>query len=592
MPWSWQLLHFNRDYAGGGKNESSFQIPLSRPGKATRCRLGSSQFDYQRVVLPVFPHIRPGGARGYTIPCMIDLQPQGLSPIRSVQGRLAPAVLVEYALSRGEARLADQGALVATTGAYTGRAPRDKFLVWDEANQEKIAWGAVNQKVERDLFDRWLDKARRHLQDRDLFVCDGYACADHAYRRTVRVIAEKAWHCLFADRLLLRFGPGEPAEFKPDLTIFHAPDLQFDPERDGTRSEVVIALDLERGLVVIGGTHYAGEIKKSVFTYLNYQMPQQGVFPMHCSANVGLDGKSALLFGLSGTGKTTLSADPARRLIGDDEHGWSDHGIFNFEGGCYAKCINLSAQTEPQIFEAIRFGSVLENVVLDSLTRRPDFSDASLTENTRAAYPIDFIPNAEPTQQAGHPSHILFLTCDAFGVLPPLSRLTPEQALYHFLSGYTAKVAGTEAGVKEPQATFSTCFGAPFLPLHPTRYAEMLHQQLLKHQAQVWLVNTGWTGGPYGQGRRIQLAHTRALVNAVLQNQLFPSAMRADPVFGLLVPESCPQVPPQILLPRATWLEPTEYDKHANHLAALFRKNFTKYGGQTALNLEQVGPKA
>jgi phosphoenolpyruvate carboxykinase (ATP) len=367
--------------------------------------------------------------------------------------------------------------------------------------------------------------------------------------------------------------------------------LKVNPARDGTRSDVFIVLNLDHGQVIIGGTEYAGEIKKSVFSYLNYLMPKRNVFPMHCSANIGPDGDSALLFGLSGTGKTTLSADPLRRLIGDDEHGWSEHGIFNFEGGCYAKTIRLSPQGESQIYNAIRFGCVLENVVLDPATRIPDYDSARFTENTRAAYPVDFIENAEPSGCGGHPSAILFLTCDAFGVLPPLSRLSEPQALYHFLSGYTAKVAGTETGITEPQATFSTCFAAPFLPLPPARYAEMLLDRLRVHDAQVWLVNTGWTGGPYGQGSRIKLAHTRGLVRAALEGNLAKAKLIPDAVFGVGIPEACPGIPSDLLQPRRTWTSPEEYDKRARHLAGLFQENFKKFAGDVSVEVRQAGPK-
>ncbi len=366
--------------------------------------------------------------------------------------------------------------------------------------------------------------------------------------------------------------------------------MKAEPAADGTNSGVFILLNLSRNLVLVGGTHYAGEIKKCVFTFLNYLLPQQGVFPMHCAANVGNDGGVALFFGLSGTGKTTLSADPERRLIGDDEHGWSESGVFNIEGGCYAKCIRLSAEGEPQIYNAIRFGAVLENVVVDPVTRRPDYDDQRWTENTRAAYPVDFIANAEPAGQGGHPRHIVFLCCDAFGVLPPVARLTPEQAMYHFLSGYTAKVAGTEAGVTEPQATFSTCFASPFLPLHPTRYAEMLRRRLEEHGSQVWLVNTGWTGGPYGVGRRMPLAWTRAIVRAALAGMLRDEPVAADPVFRVLVPQACPGVPPGVLQPRTTWNDPTAYDSHAARLASLFRANFDAYAAHVPDAVRRAGP--
>jgi phosphoenolpyruvate carboxykinase (ATP) len=521
---------------------------------------------------------------------MIDLRAHGLNCTGTVVANLAPPLLVELALARREGVLADNGALVTYTGTHTGRAARDKYVVREEESRDQVEWGAVNQPMEPEAFDDILVQAKTHLQGRDLFVFDGWAGADPAQRVTVRVIAEKAWHALFAHCLLLRPPAEERRSFQPQLTIFVAPELHLDPERDGTRSDTCVAASFGRGLVVIAGTHYAGEIKKSVFTYLNYLLPQRGIFPMHCAANVGPAGDTALLFGLSGTGKTTLSADPQRRLIGDDEHGWSDEGVFNFEGGCYAKTIRLSRTGEPQIWNAVRFGSILENVVLDPHARRPDYDDEKITENTRAAYPLDFIPGSVPDGQGGHPRHILFLACDMFGVLPPLGRLTLEQALYHFLSGYTAKVAGTEAGVHAPEATFSACFGAPFLPLFPARYAQMLHAKLTRHQAKVWLVNTGWTSGASGQGRRIHLAHTRRLVSAALGDELDNVPFRPDPVFGVLVPEECPDVPPALLQPRLTWPRPDEYDAAARRLAELFRKNFQKYVGQTTAEVRSAGP--
>ncbi len=464
-------------------------------------------------------------------------------------------------------------------------------MVAEPGSKDAIWWGQVNTPMEPAVFSNLLNKTRAYLQTRDLFVFEGWACADPRYRLPVRVIAEKAWHALFARCLLLRPAPADLAGFTPELTIFNAAGLHSDPVRDGTRSDVFIALDLDRHQVVIGGTQYAGEIKKSVFSYLNYHMPRRNVFPMHCSANIGPDDDSALLFGLSGTGKTTLSADPLRRLIGDDEHGWSEHGIFNFEGGCYAKTIRLSPKGEPQIYNAIRFGCVLENVKLDPATRIPDYDSQQYTENTRAAYPVDFIDNAEPTGCGPHPSNILFLACDAFGVLPPLSRLTGAQALYHFLSGYTAKVAGTETGITEPQATFSTCFGSPFLPLHPARYAEMLKERLRQHNSQVWLVNTGWTGGAYGQGNRIKLSYTRALVSAALQGNLAQAKFIPDPIFGVAVPEACPGIPSDLLFPRKTWKNSEEYDKRARHLARLFQENFKKFAAEVSEDVRQAGPK-
>lgn len=521
----------------------------------------------------------------------LDLGVPGLSNPGHVYAHLTPAALVEQALQRNEGQLTEQGALTAFTGSRTGRSPLDRFIVNEAAVKEQIAWGKVNRPLEPEVFNRLFDKVTAYLQRRDLFVFDGAACADPRHRLKVRVISEKAWHSLFARCLFLRLPPEERAHFRPDLTIINACGFLADPAVDGTRSEVFVALSLERRLVLIGGTHYAGEMKKSVFSVLNYLLPQQGIFPMHCSANLGSEGDTSLFFGLSGTGKTTLSADPERRLIGDDEHGWSDEGVFNIEGGCYAKTIRLSQEGEPQIWNAIRFGSVLENVITDPHTRRPNYDDDRVTENTRAAYPVDYIDRAELLGRGGHPSNIVFLTCDAFGVLPPLAKLTHEQALYHFLSGYTAKVAGTEAGVTEPEATFSTCFGAPFLPLPPTRYAELLKARLEKHKSHVWLVNTGWTGGSHGQGHRMKLGHTRTLLRTALSGALANVAFTPDPVFGLLVPQQCPGVPPEILRPRSTWKDPVAYDEKARHLAHLFHTNFKTHAAHAAEAVRQAGPR-
>jgi phosphoenolpyruvate carboxykinase (ATP) len=450
----------------------------------------------------------------------MDLRRHGLVNVGPVHAQLAPARSIELALGRNEGILADNGALVAKTGLYTGRSAKDKYLVCRPASEGQIAFGSVNQPMDPANFERLWEQAKTHFQGRETFVFDGWACADPAYRVGVRLVTEHAWHALFARCLLRPATAEEHAAFKPDLLILHTPNMQFESSRDKTRSEVGVILDLDEHRVLIAGTQYAGEIKKSVFTYLNYWMPTRDVLPMHCSATLGPAGDTALLFGLSGTGKTTLSADPERKLIGDDEHGWSGTGVFNFEGGCYAKCIKLSRTGEPQIWNAIRFGSILENVVLDEETRRANYDDASLTENTRAAYPLEHIDNIEPSGRGGHPRSLLFLTCDAFGILPPLAKLAPAQAQYHFLSGYTAKVAGTEAGVKDPTATFSSCFGAPFLPRPAVYYARMLEERLHDHKAQVWLVNTGWTGGAYGVGKRFPLEMTRRLVRAALNDAL------------------------------------------------------------------------
>ena len=508
----------------------------------------------------------------------------------SVHWNLAPAALVEHVLARGEGVLADNGALVVRTGRHTGRTPRDKYVVRDPSTESHVVWGAVNRPVAPEVFDRLHARVLAYLQGRELFVQDCMGGADADYQLPIRVINELAWHNLFARQLFLPTSPEQRDTHRPQFTLLAAPGFQANPELDGTVAEPFIMLNFARGLVLIGGTPYAGEMKKSVFTILNYLLPFRGVLPMHCSANVAADGEVALFFGLSGTGKTTLSADPSRRLVGDDEHGWTERGIFNFEGGCYAKCIRLSQEHEPQIWNAIRFGSVVENVVVDA-ERRLSFDDDSITENTRAAYPVEFIHNAMIPGIAGHPRHVLFLTADAFGVLPPVARLNPQQAMYHFLSGYTAKVAGTEAGMgSEPQATFSTCFGSPFLPLRPSVYANMLGEKIEKHRAQVWLVNTGWTGGPSGVGQRMHLPYTRAIVAAVLEGALDKGKFDIEPAFGLELPRTCPGVPPELLNPRNTWKDKAAYDAQARELAALFLKNFQRFSDAPATVVE-AGPR-
>ena len=501
----------------------------------------------------------------------------GFTHIGTVHNNLSVSQLIEAAIRRGEGEIASNGAFAVRTGKYTGRSPGDKFVVDNEASHNQVGWGAVNQPFDPATFDKLLGRAEAYLQAKELFVFDAYAGADPAFRLCVRVITETAWQSLFAHQLFIRPTADELATFEPDFTIINAGKFQAKPSRDGTKTETGIMLDFERKIGLIVGTEYAGEIKKSVFTILNFLLPQQHVFPMHCSANVAAEGRVALFFGLSGTGKTTLSADPERRLIGDDEHGWSDNGVFNFEGGCYAKCIKLSEKTEPQIWSAIRYGSVLENVVLDPATRIPDYDAATYTENTRVAYPIDFIPGAVIPSIGGHPSTVVFLTADAFGVLPPISRLTPEQAMYHFLSGYTSKLAGTERGVTTPQTTFSTCFGAPFMPLPPSRYAALLGEKLAKHGATCYLVNTGWSGGPYGIGKRMNLDLTRHMVGAAVSGLLDEVETDIDPIFGLHIPRSCPGVPSEVLRPRETWADPAAYDAQAKDLAARFVENFKKY---------------
>ncbi len=504
-----------------------------------------------------------------------ELAELGLAHPGPVAHGLAPAALVEAALAGGEGVLTDRGSLVALTGKRTGRSPQDRYIVREPMTKHEIDWGKVNIPLAEDTFDRLLAKAVAYMQNRPLYVADGSACADPKHAIGVRVVAEKAWHALFAANLFLPARPGLAVGW----TVLSAPDLYADPARDGTRSEAFIVTHLARRLVLVGGTNYAGEIKKAIFGVLNYLLPQANVFPMHCAANVGRGGDVALFFGLSGTGKTTLSADPARRLIGDDEHGWSDDGVFNIEGGCYAKTIRLSRTGEPQIWDALRFGSVLENVPVDPATRVPDFDSERYTENARAAYPVEYIPNAELSGRGGHPANVLFLTCDAFGVLPPLSRLTPEQASDHFLNGYTAKVAGTEAGVTEPEATFSACFAAPFLPLPARRYAELLRAKLERYRPAVWLVNTGWSGGVYGVGRRMSLAHTRALVTATLSGALANVPFAPEPAFGLAVPAACPGVPAEVLTPRTAWSDTSAYDARAAELAKLFRENQVRVAG-------------
>lgn len=506
-----------------------------------------------------------------------DLTRHGIVAPTRVFANLTSAALIEEALPRREGELTADGSFVALTGKKTGRSPGDKYIVREPSVDALIGWGKVNRPMAPDVFATLVEQAKAHLSARELFVHDAFACADPKQRLRLRVIAEKAWHALFARCLFLRPSLDDLRSFDPEWLILAAPELQFDAAKFGLNSEAAIAVSFETKTILIAGTHYAGEIKKSIFTILNGLLPQRGIFPMHCSANIGAHGDVALFFGLSGTGKTTLSADPERRLIGDDEHGWSDDGVFNIEGGCYAKTIKLSPEGEPQIWSAIRFGSVLENVPIDPLTRIPDFNSEKYTENTRAAYPVEFIPNAELSGRGGHPSNIFFLTCDAFGVLPPISKLSPEQAMQHFLCGYTAKVAGTEAGVVEPSATFSTCFAAPFLPLPPRRYAELLRERLTRFRVPIWLVNTGWTGGPYGVGKRMSLKYTRAMLKAALDGELDFGSLVLDPVFGVEVPKDCPGVPSDVLQPRRVWDDQAAYDTAAKKLAEMFRQEWGQY---------------
>jgi phosphoenolpyruvate carboxykinase (ATP) len=512
--------------------------------------------------------------------------------LTATRANAGAAELSEEAIRRGEAHLTSHGALVCTTGPHTGRSPKDKFIVREPSSDEHIWWGSVNRPIGDAQFSAVAREMAAYLRRRDVFVQDAMAGADPRFQLLVRVVTERAWHSLFAQNLLIPLERGRRSSFRPELTVVDAPGFAADPSRHGTNSGVCILVHLGRRLVLIGGTSYAGEIKKSVFTVLNYLLPSRNVLPMHCSANIGRDGDVALFFGLSGTGKTTLSSDPRRLLIGDDEHGWSDRGVFNFEGGCYAKLIRLSAQAEPQIYDATRrFGTVLENVVLDPATREPDFDDGSLTENTRAAYPLRFVSQRVPDSSGGHPSTVVLLTADAFGVMPPIARLSVPQAVYHFLSGYTARVAGTERGVTEPTATFSACFGAPFLPRRPAVYAHMLAQRLTRHAPRVFLVNTGWTGGPCGVGRRISIAHTRALVDQALSGALDAVETRTDPVFGIEVPVECPGIPMGVLRPRECWTDGSAYDAQAARLATMFRDNFQSFAADVSPEVLASGPR-
>ncbi len=521
-----------------------------------------------------------------------DLDNHGLRNLNMVYWTLTTGALVERIVTRREGVLAHEGAIVVRTGNHTGRAPNDKFIVSSQNGGEKIWWGKVNKQLDPAYFDRLYNHMRSYYQGRDVFVQDATAAAHPDHQLPIRVITETAWHSLFARNLFIRLNPQELTQHIPDFTIFHAPGFHAIPEEDGTNSEVFIVLNLDKRMILIGGTSYAGEIKKSIFSALNYLLPRKGVLSMHCSANIGDRGDTALFFGLSGTGKTTLSSDPERALIGDDEHGWGDDGVFNFEGGCYAKTINLRQELEPLIWKATRhFGAILENVAVDPYTRRIDFDDGSLTENTRAAYPIGFLDNIVPNGRGDHPENIFFLTADAFGVMPPIARLTPEQAMYHFLSGYTSKLAGTEKGIKEPSTTFSACFGAPFLPLHPSIYARLLGEKIFKHQVKVWLINTGWTGGPFGVGERIHLPYTRAMVRAALTNALDDIEYRFDPHFGFSVPQSVPGVPPSVLDPRQTWSDALAYDQQASLLVSKFQENFEEYAGQVSSAVKQAGPQ-
>jgi len=512
-------------------------------------------------------------------------------PLGKIHKNLSVPALYEFAIRNDNSMIASTGALIAMTGSRTGRSPKDKWVIEEPSSKDKVWWGKVNQPMKEDAFDKLFKKVADYLAGKELYVLDAWAGAHPKYRLGIRVVNEIAWHNLFAKQLFIKTTAEEQKVHKPEWTIYSAPFFKADPKTDNTNSEVAVCAHFGRKQILILGTQYAGEIKKSIFTVLNYILPQQGVFPMHCSANIGAQGHVALFFGLSGTGKTTLSADPLRGLIGDDEHGWGDDGVFNFEGGCYAKCINLTRQREPQIWDALKFGAVIENVPVDPITREPQYADRSITENTRVAYPLEYIQNVVPSGRGGHPQAVIFLSCDAFGVLPPIARLTPDQAMYHFMSGYTAALGGTESNQgKEPTPTFSSCFGSPFLPLHPTTYAQMLAEKLKTHKASCWLINTGWTNGPYNQSKRLPLQYNRDSVTAILTGALDKVSYTKDPVFGFEIPNSCPGVPDNELFPGKMWKDPAAYDVAAQDLAQKFQKNFEQYKDAPPAILN-AGPK-
>lgn len=520
----------------------------------------------------------------------------GLHKLSQVYWNLSTSSLYEFSLRRFESNIAHLGPMVVNMGQHTGRAAKDKYIVDEPSTSDDIWWNKVNTKYPEERFEALFKRMTAYLRGKTLFVQDCYAGADKQYRQKVRVINEYAWHNLFARNMFIQKEKNtqEHKDFVPDFTVLQCPNFNADTDDDLTRSGTFVAINLKRKLILIGGTAYAGEIKKSIFSALNFLLPGQDVLSMHCSANVSKENPDdvAVLFGLSGTGKTTLSADPRRSLIGDDEHGWSDNGVFNFEGGCYAKVINLSQEAEPEIYDCTRkFGTILENVAMDPVSRRLDLNDASLTENTRASYPLTHLPDFVKSGRANHPNNVIMLTADAFGVLPPIARLTPDQAMYHFISGYTAKVAGTERGVTEPTATFSACFGAPFMMRHPYVYAQLLEKKIRKHNSACWLVNTGWSGGPYGVGSRMKIGYTRALLNAALEGKLDNVEMYTDPVFGFEVPLSVQGVPPEIMRPRQTWPDPEKFDLQAQKLANLFKKNFEQFKDLAPANVIAAGPK-
>jgi len=522
----------------------------------------------------------------------VSLEAVGIDGTAHVHWNSSVGLLYEEAVRRREGIIAADGPLVCRTGQHTGRSPNDKFIVREPSSEQHVAWGKVNRPIDGASFDRLHRRMAAFLKGRELFVQDCWAGADPAFRLPIRVVTERAWHSLFAHHLFIpELDQAKQVAHEPQFTVIDAPSFNAVASEDHTNSEVFILLNFAKRLVLIGGTNYAGEIKKSIFTVMNYLLPLRDVMPMHCSANVGASGDVALFFGLSGTGKTTLSSDPSRQLIGDDEHGWSSHGVFNFEGGCYAKMIRLSAEAEPQIYATTRrFGTILENVMFDPVTRELHLDDDALTENTRGAYPLSFIENSVPSGRGGHPQNVVMLTADAFGVLPPIAKLSPEAAMYHFLSGYTAKVAGTERGVTEPKATFSTCFGAPFMVWEPNVYAKLLGERIAEHNVKVWLVNTGWTGGPYGVGSRMKISHTRAMITAALSGALDDVGVTVDPIFNLPVPRSCPGVPVDVLTPRTTWTDQAAYEAQARKLAQMFVDNFRTFESTASSHVKAAGP--
>lgn len=521
------------------------------------------------------------------------LDAYGITNAKTVYWNQSPGQLIEHALANGEGYLANNGGVCCDTGKFTGRSPKDRFIVEDAKTKDTVWWGDINIPIAEDKFDQILDKMVKNLEGKDLYVRDAYAGADKTYRLNLRVINTKAWHNLFCFNMFLRPNSYKLGKFDPNFTIICDPDFEADPDQDGTRQKNFAIINFTKRMILIGGTGYAGEMKKGIFGVLNYMLPtDHGILPMHCSANIGHDHHdTAIFFGLSGTGKTTLSADPNRGLIGDDEHGWTDKNVFNFEGGCYAKVIDLTREKEPEIYDAIKFGAIVENTRFHEDTREIDFENTSVTENTRTAYPLYHINNAVEPSVGGIPKNIFFLTCDAYGVLPPISKLNKSLAMYHFISGYTAKVAGTEAGITEPQTVFSACFGAPFLPLHPTKYAEMLGEKMEKYEAKVWLINTGWTGGPYGKGSRMKLPYTRAMITAALKGTLDNVGYRKHSIFHVEIPATCPGVPSEVLSPRETWKDDEGYYRQANILADEFNRNFEKFSDYASEEIKAASPR-